>query len=219
MMACHLTPSATNRIITLSTPANTTLHGALSIAEASWSTAWIPVLKRLFRAFVSNCEPTCSNSKLCQTMSISWSKLILNTASIGWYAPSKGVPLGSYARNIPGSSHAYPACGRTRTLSPPLVVPLWKSSSSTSKTRSWCSMIQRQLKLRLNPGQEAQLNTWLFHLTGVWNWAIRKIEQDAQDGIYYTPKDFQNLLADHGKKLGIPNHTLQGMLVMAYTAW
>jgi len=80
-------------------------------------------------------------------------------------------------------------------------------------------MIQRQLKLRLNTGQEAQLDTWLFHLTGVWNWAIRKIEQDAQDGIYYTPKDFQNLLADHGKKLGIPSHTLQGMLVMAYTAW
>jgi transposase len=80
-------------------------------------------------------------------------------------------------------------------------------------------MIQRQLKLRLNRGQETQLNTWLWHLTGVWNWAIRKIEQDAKDGIYYSQKAFHNLLADHGKKLGIPSHTLQGMLDTAYTAW
>jgi putative transposase len=80
-------------------------------------------------------------------------------------------------------------------------------------------MIQRQLKLRLTPSQEAQLTTWLFQLTGVWNWAIRKIEQDANDGISYTRKAFHNLLADHSKKLGIPSHTLQGMLDMAYTAW
>jgi putative transposase len=80
-------------------------------------------------------------------------------------------------------------------------------------------MIQRQLKLRLNVAQEAQLQTWLFQLTGVWNWAIRKIEQDGHDGIYYTPKAFHNLLADHGKKLGIPSHTLQGLLDTAYTAW
>jgi transposase len=80
-------------------------------------------------------------------------------------------------------------------------------------------MIQRQLKLRLNTSQEDQLTTWLVQLTGVWNWAIRKIEQDANDGIYYTRKAFRNLLADHGKKLGVPSHTLQGMLDMAYTAW
>jgi len=80
-------------------------------------------------------------------------------------------------------------------------------------------VIQRQLKLRLNTSQEAQLQTWLFQLTGVWNWAIRKIEQDAHDGIYYPPKAFRNLLADHGKKVGIPSHTLQGMLDTAYTAW
>ncbi len=80
-------------------------------------------------------------------------------------------------------------------------------------------MIQRQLKLRLNTGQETQLDTWLFQLTGVWNWAIRKIEQDANDGIFYTKQAFHNLLADHGKKLGIPSHTLQGMLDAAYTAW
>jgi putative transposase len=80
-------------------------------------------------------------------------------------------------------------------------------------------MIQRQLKLRLTRAQETQINRWLWHLTGVWNWAIRKIEQDAKDGIFYSQKAFHNLLADHGKKLGIPSHTLQGMLDTAYTAW
>jgi putative transposase len=80
-------------------------------------------------------------------------------------------------------------------------------------------MIQRQLKLRLNTSQAKQLETWLFQLTGVWNWAIRKIEQDAKDGIYYSQKAFHNLLADHGKKLGIPSHTLQGMLDTAWIAW
>ena len=80
-------------------------------------------------------------------------------------------------------------------------------------------MIQRQLKLRLHSSQAQQLDTWLFQLTGVWNWAIRKIEQDAKDGIYYSQKAFHNLLADHGKKLGIPSHTLQGMLDTAWLAW
>ncbi len=80
-------------------------------------------------------------------------------------------------------------------------------------------MIQRQLKLRLTKAQESTLIIWLNNLTGVWNWAIRKIELDAQDHIYHTPKDFQNLLAGHGKKLGIASHTLQGMLSTAHLAW
>jgi putative transposase len=80
-------------------------------------------------------------------------------------------------------------------------------------------MVQRQLKLRLKSRQKAQLDTWLWHLTGVYNWALRKIELDANDGIYYTPKTFHNLLAGHGKTLGIPSHTLQGILDTAYTAW
>lgn len=80
-------------------------------------------------------------------------------------------------------------------------------------------MIQTQLKLRLNVTQETLLNSWLFMLTGVWNWAIRKIEHDAQGNVYYTGQTFQNLLAGHGQKIGIPSHTLQGMLLMAHTAW
>jgi putative transposase len=80
-------------------------------------------------------------------------------------------------------------------------------------------MIQRQLKLRLKTSQAQQLDIWLFQLTGVWNWAIRKIEQDAKGGIYYSQKAFHKLLADHGKKLGIPSHTLQGLLDTAWLAW
>jgi putative transposase len=80
-------------------------------------------------------------------------------------------------------------------------------------------MIQTQIKLRLSPKDAATLDGWLWNLTGVWNWAVRKIELDAKDEIYYSPKDFQNLLANHGEKMGIPSHTLQGMLAMAHTAW
>ena len=80
-------------------------------------------------------------------------------------------------------------------------------------------MIQRQLKLRLTKGQESMLLTWLNRLTGVWNFAIRKIELDAKDHLYHATKTFQNLLAGHGKKLGIPSHTLQGVLSTAHLAW
>lgn len=80
-------------------------------------------------------------------------------------------------------------------------------------------MIQSQLKLRLNRKQETTVVQWLWNLTGVWNWAIKKIENDAHDSIYYSPKDFQNLLAGHGEKLEIPSHTLQGILAQAHLAW
>lgn len=80
-------------------------------------------------------------------------------------------------------------------------------------------MIQRQLKLRLNKNQESVLITWINNLTGVWNFAVRKIELDAKNNIYHTPEDFQNLLAGHGKKMGIPSHTIQGILLSAHVAW
>jgi transposase len=80
-------------------------------------------------------------------------------------------------------------------------------------------MIQAQFKLRLNKKQEALLVGWLCNLTGVWNWAVRKIELNAKDKIYFGAKDFQNLLANHGEKLGIPSHTLQGILSQAHLAW
>lgn len=80
-------------------------------------------------------------------------------------------------------------------------------------------MIQYKIKLKLTKTQEATINLWLWNLTGVYNWAVRKIKLDAHDGIYYSQKDFQNLLANHSKVLEIPSHTLQGILINAYTAW
>lgn len=80
-------------------------------------------------------------------------------------------------------------------------------------------MIQVQLKLRVKPKQEPILSEWLLVLTRVWNWAIRKIELDSKDGIFYSKKEFQNILANHGKKIGIPSHTLQGMLCTAWDSW
>ena len=80
-------------------------------------------------------------------------------------------------------------------------------------------MIQRQLKLRIKSKQINLLEEWLYILRGVWNWAIRKIELDAKAGIYYTKKEFQNLLANHSERLDIPSHTLQGILCMAFDSW
>lgn len=80
-------------------------------------------------------------------------------------------------------------------------------------------MIQHQIKLRPNAKLEKELGEYLWMLTGVYNWAVRKIENDAKDGVYYTPNAFQNLLANHGKKIGIPSHTVQGVLGTAYAAW
>jgi putative transposase len=79
-------------------------------------------------------------------------------------------------------------------------------------------MIQTQIKLRLNTKQDAILTGWLWNLTGVWNWAVRKIELDAKDKVFHGAKDFQNLLANHGEKMGIPSHTLQGLLSQAHAS-
>lgn len=80
-------------------------------------------------------------------------------------------------------------------------------------------VIQRQLKLKPTKKQERVLNEWLWHLTGVYNWAIRKIDLDARNGVFYSKMTFQGLLAGHAKKLGIPAHVIQGTLLQAYTAW
>ena len=80
-------------------------------------------------------------------------------------------------------------------------------------------MIVRSLKLRPSKSQEANLNEWLWNLTGLWNWAIKKIEHDAQDKVYHSEFDFVNLVANHSKRMEIPSHTMQGVLKQAHTAW
>ena len=80
-------------------------------------------------------------------------------------------------------------------------------------------MIQVQLKLKPTKAQQAVLAEWLNILTGVWNWAITKIGNDAADHIYHTQFDFRNILAHHNDRLGMPSHTIQAQLNIAYIAW
>lgn len=80
-------------------------------------------------------------------------------------------------------------------------------------------MIQYQLKLKLTKDQEKTLKEYLNNLTGVYNWAIRKIELDAKDKIYHDKYYFHHLLANHSKRMGIPSHTLRAIAERALDAW
>ena len=80
-------------------------------------------------------------------------------------------------------------------------------------------MIQTQLKLRMCKTQEKTAESWLPILGSVFNFAVRKIELNAKDKIYFSKNDFQNLLANHGERLEIPSHTLQGVLCTVHDAW
>lgn len=75
------------------------------------------------------------------------------------------------------------------------------------------------VKLRLRPSQERLLCRWLWHLTGVYNWVVRKIELDAADGLYWSAYDFDAFAAGHAVRLGIPNRTIRGTMKTAHTAW
>ena len=80
-------------------------------------------------------------------------------------------------------------------------------------------MIVRELKLKLTKNQTNQLEEWLWCLTGVYNWAIRKIELDSNDKIYHTRFDLQNSLSGVSKKISIPSHTIQSTILQSYNAW
>lgn len=67
--------------------------------------------------------------------------------------------------------------------------------------------------------QERIAESWLPILGSVFNFAVRKIELNAKDKIYFSKNDFQNLLANHGERLEIPSHTLQGVLCTVHDAW
>ena len=45
-------------------------------------------------------------------------------------------------------------------------------------------MIAREVKLKLNFTQEKMLNQWLWHLTGVYNWALRRRELNLERKIH-----------------------------------
>jgi putative transposase len=80
-------------------------------------------------------------------------------------------------------------------------------------------MLQAQLKLRLTVRQETTLLGWLNNLTGVYNWASRKIELDAKDGIYHGKYDLYKCLNGVSVKLGIPVEALRDAALTALDAW
>lgn len=80
-------------------------------------------------------------------------------------------------------------------------------------------MIVRILKLKPTKKQESILNGWLWNLTGLYNFAIKKIGNDANDKIYHSGFDCQNWAANHSKRMGIPSHVMQGILTQVYMAW
>jgi len=81
------------------------------------------------------------------------------------------------------------------------------------------SIIQVQVKLQLRPAQERLLVRWLWHLTGVFNWAVTKIRRDAADGVYRSAYDLKTMLNGHSRTMNIPMHVLRGTAVQAHNAW
>ena len=80
-------------------------------------------------------------------------------------------------------------------------------------------MIVRLIKLKPTKAQDAELRRWLWHGAAIYNYGIRKIEQDAKIKLYHTPKGFKGCLDTHVAKLDIPAHTIQGILAQAHMAW
>src|SRR5689334_5632852 len=80
-------------------------------------------------------------------------------------------------------------------------------------------MILVRLKLDPRPAQERILTRWLWHLTGVYNWTVRKIELDAKNRIFHSRYDIQSLLIGHSTRMGIPMAVLRGTVRTAHTAW
>ncbi len=76
-------------------------------------------------------------------------------------------------------------------------------------------MIQVQLKLRPTKAQERQLNHWLWHLTAVWNWAIKTIEREPRLSSF----DIKQRLRGHSQRMGMSAYALQGTAGTAYNAW
>lgn len=80
-------------------------------------------------------------------------------------------------------------------------------------------MLTRSLKLKINKSQERYLNQYLFHLEGVYNWVIRQIKLNANNGIYLSYYDLQNATPNHAKRIGINAQVFQATIKQAYTAW
>lgn len=80
-------------------------------------------------------------------------------------------------------------------------------------------MIRHTLKLKLTKTQEKLVLEYRNVLTGVYNWAVKRIEWDAETGKYYSKMEFQNLLSGISNRINVPSHVIQAQLSNAYNAW
>lgn len=75
-------------------------------------------------------------------------------------------------------------------------------------------MIQVQLKLRPTKAQARTFDRWLWHLSGVYNWTIKKLESERRSAY-----DLKALVNGHGAKIGINAWALGGTIATAHQAW
>ena len=80
-------------------------------------------------------------------------------------------------------------------------------------------MIIRELKLKLTRKQEEEFNSYLWHLTSLYNWTSKTIELNAKEKRYFSVFDLNNLVANHAKRIGIHSQVFQEVIKQAHNAW
>jgi transposase len=80
-------------------------------------------------------------------------------------------------------------------------------------------MIVREIKLKLNKKQLEEFESYLWKLTGLYNFVSRKIQLDAKDKIYHSCFELNNLFSGHAKKVGVQSQVFQATIKQAHNAW
>lgn len=80
-------------------------------------------------------------------------------------------------------------------------------------------MIARELKLKRNRKLDRAVEKSLWHLTGVYNWAIKTIEWRKNAGLGYSAFDLINLVSGHAQKCGVSSQAISGAIFQAFNAW
>lgn len=92
-------------------------------------------------------------------------------------------------------------------------------------------MISRHIKLKLNKEQEKEFNSYLFHLTGIYNWTIRKIQINLGVKVFKSDEktkgyfgflneyDLNNQISGHARRIGVHSQVCQTTIKRACNAW
>lgn len=73
--------------------------------------------------------------------------------------------------------------------------------------------------MRPSKTQRRELDRWLWHLTGIYNWAIRLLELGWKDRMPLSLFDLTGRAARSGVRLGVPGDVVQGAIKMAHRSW